>query len=135
MNKRKISPSPSVTKFPRAAIFCITAIFTATLACRTHQAPDDQAITAAVRAKLHAAFSPMEDRQVTQFDRGADLQTVSYISVSSVNGVVTLTGEVPSRRTRDRAGEIARSVKEVVAVHDNLSISPGYSSNDAPAKE
>jgi osmotically-inducible protein OsmY len=60
-------------------------------------------------------------------ERGADQQTVSYISVSSVNGVVTLAGEVPSKRAKSKAGEIARTVEGVVSVNNNLSIAPGYS--------
>ena len=88
---------------------------------------DDAAITKGVKAKLTAVFGPIEARQVRQFDRGADKQTVSYISVNSVNGFVTLTGEVGSKRAKERAGEIARSVDQVVTVNNNLSVASGYS--------
>lgn len=68
----------------------------------------------------------MEARQERQFDRGADQQTISYISVSSVNGVVTLTGEVRGNRAKAKAGEIAKGVEHVARVNNNLSVAPGY---------
>jgi osmotically-inducible protein OsmY len=80
-----------------------------------------------VKAKLAPDFAPIEDRQVRQLERGADQQTVSYISVSSVNGVVTLAGEVRSKRAKAKAAEIARTVEGVVRVNNTLSIAPGYS--------
>jgi osmotically-inducible protein OsmY len=96
--------------------------------CQSHRAPvDDAAIAKGVKAKLSAVFGPIEDRQVRQFDRGADQQTITYISVTSVDGVVTLTGEVGGKRTKARAGDIARSVAHVVRVNNNLSLAPGYS--------
>ena len=88
---------------------------------------DDAAITKAVKAKLAAEFGRLEDSQVTQLDRGADKETVTYISVNSVNGVVTLTGEVRGRKAKDKAAELARSVEHVASVTNNLSIAPGYS--------
>jgi BON domain len=56
------------------------------------------------------------------------------ISVSSVNGVVTLTGEVGGKREKARAGEIAGSVEQVVSVNNNLSVAPDYS-DDAVGDE
>ncbi len=88
---------------------------------------DDAAITKTVKAKLAAEFGRLEDSQVTQLDRGADKQTITYISVNSVNGVVTLTGEVRGRKARDKAVELARSVEHVASVNNNLAIAPGYS--------
>lgn len=95
---------------------------------------DDAAITKAVKAKLTAVFGPIEARQVRQLDRGADQQTVTYILVSSLNGVVTLTGEVASKRTKAKASDIARSVEQVVGVNNNLSVAPGYSDDAAGDK-
>jgi osmotically-inducible protein OsmY len=94
---------------------------------QTGKPRDDAAITAAVKAKLSAVFGPIEAKEVSQLDRGANGQTVSYISVSSVNGVVTLTGEVNGKRAKARASEIARHVPQVVSVNNNLSLAPGYS--------
>jgi hypothetical protein len=107
---------------------CAVALFGG---CRSSRIPekaiDDAAITKRVKAKLAPDFAPIEDRQVRQLERGADQQTVTYISVSSVNGVVTLTGEVRGKRAKAKAGEIARGVEQVVSVNNNLSIAPGYS--------
>ena len=88
---------------------------------------DDAAITKSVKVKLAAEFGPIEDSQVRQMERGADKQTVSYISVNSINGVVTLTGEVRGKRAKDKAAELARSVEHVVSVNNNLALAPGYS--------
>ncbi len=91
------------------------------------KAVDDAAITKSVKAKLALVFGSIEHKQVRQLDRGADQQTVTYISVSSVHGVVTLSGEVGGKRAKAKAGEIARKVEQVVSVNNNLSIAPGYS--------
>jgi len=80
-----------------------------------------------VRDKLTAAFGRIEDRQIRQFDRGANGQTITYIAVSSTQGVVTLTGEVGGKKAKAKAGEIARSVRQVVRVNNNISLAPGYS--------
>jgi osmotically-inducible protein OsmY len=96
--------------------------------CQDHRTlVDDAAVTNNVKAKLAAAFGPIEARQVQQFDRGADAQTVTHISVTSTGGVVTLTGEVGSKRAKARAEQIARSVPRVVRVNNSLSLAPGYS--------
>jgi len=107
---------------------CAVALFGG---CRSSRIPDqsidDAAITKDVKAKLASVFGRIEEWQVRQVERGADQQTVTYISVSSAGGVVTLTGEVRSKRAKARAGEIARSVEHVRSVNNNLSIAPGYS--------
>ena len=115
------------------AILSFIAICAITLfsGCRSsgisEKSIDDAALTKRVKAKLAPDFAPIEDRQVSQLERGADQQTVSYISVTSVNGVVTLAGEVRSKRAKAKAGEIARAPEGVVSVNNNLSIAPGYS--------
>lgn len=96
--------------------------------CRGFGKPiDDAAITKGVKAGLAAAFGPIEARQIRQFDRGANEQTITYVSVRSVNGVVTLSGEVGSKKAKAKAGEIARGVRQVVRVNNNISLAPGYS--------
>lgn len=47
------------------------------------------------------------------------------IDVDAVDGVVTLSGAVPTAAARARAGEIARNVKEVRSVNDQLTVSGG----------
>ena len=113
-----------------------SSLFIGCQSSRMQQTPlDDAAITKRVKAKLAPVFGPIEDRQVRQLDRGADQQTVSYISVSSVNGVVTLSGEVRGKRAKAKAGEIARSVQQVVGVNNNLAIAPGYSDDAVGDKQ
>ena len=103
---------------------CLSILLTG---CQSRQPPDDAVITKDVKARLATFFGPIEARQVRQLERGANQQTIAYISVSSVNAVVTLTGEVQDKRAKARAGEIARSVPHVVRVNNNLSLAPGYS--------
>jgi osmotically-inducible protein OsmY len=110
-----------------AMVISTCAIFSGCSRSQTDKPRDDAAITAAVRAKLTAVFGPIEAKQVSQLDRGANEQTVSYIEVHSVNGVITLTGEVSGKRAKAKAAEIARSVPQVVSVNNNLSLAPGYS--------
>jgi osmotically-inducible protein OsmY len=102
--------------------------------CRTSdQAVDDAAIKTAVKTKLASQFRLIEARQERQEERGAAKETISDIVVDSINGVVTLTGEVRSDRAKAEAGKIARSVKQVVSVNNNLAVAPQYS-DDAVGK-
>ena len=111
-----------------SSAICAFALFSGCRSSRISEKPiDDAVITQGVNAKLAELFGPIEARQVRQSERGADKQTVSDISVSSVNGVVTLTGEVAGKRAKTKAGEIARRVDHVVRVNNNLAVAPGYS--------
>lgn len=70
---------------------------------------DGAAITAEVKAKL------------------ADDSTTSAlnISVKTIDaGIVQLSGFAKSQREKDRAGQIARSVKGVTQVHNDLIVKP-----------
>ena len=61
-------------------------------------------------------------------ERGADKQTITYISVSSVNGTVTLTGEVRGNKAKTKAGDIRVAATGVY----RISLSSGPTSNEAP---
>jgi osmotically-inducible protein OsmY len=67
---------------------------------------DDAGITAAVKAKL----------------AGEKISTVTRIDVDTNQGVVALNGTVSSEALRTRAGEIARNVKGVRDVVNNLRV-------------
>lgn len=95
--------------------------------CKSSKPVDDAAITTNVKAKLTAAFGRIEDHEISQLDRGANAQTITYIGVSSVSGVVTLTGEVRGKRAKAKAEQLARSVPQVVRVNNNIALAPGYS--------
>ena len=65
---------------------------------------DDSAITAKVKAEI------LSD----------PLLKVSQINVTTINGVVKLSGKVDSQQSIDRAMKIARSVKDVKSVENGL---------------
>lgn len=67
---------------------------------------DDAGITAAVKSKLAAE----------------KISTVTRIDVDTNQGVVALTGTVPSEAMRVRADEIAREVRGVRDVVNNLRV-------------
>jgi hyperosmotically inducible protein len=70
---------------------------------------DDATITAKVNASLAA---------------DKDLSAIK-IDVDTQNGVVTLSGPAPSATARERASEIARSVKGVNSVNNQLTVKAG----------
>ena len=90
-------------------------------ACRTNESPEGQVndleITASVKSKLAS-------------DLG--LTTVPNISVNSTNGIVTLSGQVDTAATKEKAEAIARAVPHVVRVVDNLQITPAPVPPPAP---
>lgn len=49
----------------------------------------------------------------------------TQVNVTTMNGVVQLSGFVDSQQAKDRAGEIARSQKGVVDVHNDLVLPTG----------
>jgi hyperosmotically inducible protein len=67
---------------------------------------DDATITADVKAKL----------------AGERASTLTSVDVDTVNGTVYLTGTVPSTTTKHRATELARDVRGVVRVENNLQV-------------
>jgi len=48
----------------------------------------------------------------------------SHINVHAYNGVVLLTGEVPTGELRDKADETARSLNQIRQVYNELQVSP-----------
>jgi len=73
---------------------------------KVEQYVDDAAITTAVKAKL------AKDK----------IKTLVRVSVDTDKGVVTLTGTVESASQKKRAEEVARGVKGVSKVVNNLQI-------------
>lgn len=49
----------------------------------------------------------------------------TQVSVTTMNGVVQLSGFVESQEAKDRAGQIARSIPGVVDVHNDLILPTG----------
>jgi hyperosmotically inducible protein len=91
----------------RAAIASIT-LFALTLAGCTAQTVNDAGISATVKSKL-----------------AADSETSAIkIAVDTVNGVVTLSGVVPTEREKSKAELIARNTENVKQVVNNITINP-----------
>jgi hyperosmotically inducible protein len=82
------------------------AAMTADKSEKAEQYVDDAAITTAVKAKLAA-------------DK---VKTLVRVSVDTIQGVVTLTGTVESAAQKKHAEEVARGVKGVSKVVNNLQI-------------
>lgn len=92
-------------------------------ACRTNESPEQQVndleITASVKSRLAS-------------DLG--LSTVPNIAVNSTNGVVTLSGQVDTTATKEKAEAIAKAVPHVVRVVDNLQIAPAAPASTPPGR-
>jgi len=89
-------------------ILVLIATFASCAATRTHESPgeyvDDSVITNKVKAQLASD----------------DFLKSFQISVETFKGTVQLSGFVNSQRAIDKAGEIARSVKGVKSVKNDL---------------
>lgn len=89
-------------------LLVLVATFTACASTRTHESTgeyvDDSVITTKVKALL------AQDEFLKSFQ----------ISVETYKGTVQLSGFVNSRESVDKAGQIARSVKGVKSVKNNL---------------
>jgi hyperosmotically inducible periplasmic protein len=78
-------------------------------AADTRSVVSDAEITAKVNAGLAA---------------DKDLSAIK-INVDTKDGIVTLNGPVPNASAKDRASEIARNVKDVKSVDNQLNVQPG----------
>jgi osmotically-inducible protein OsmY len=98
-------------RHPRLILAAVLIAFGAVTACKTTTSPkrqvDDAAIKASVKAKLAADVK---------------LSTLTNIDVNSTNGVVTLSGQVHNEEERRMAGDVARSVEDVVRVNNELQV-------------
>jgi len=63
----------------------------------------------------------IEGRISGEADRLGD---VAHVSVTSYNGIVLLTGEVPDEAARDAMATLARGTDRVRGVHDELQVGP-----------
>ena len=55
---------------------------------------------------------------------GESLKSNAHVNVTSYNRVVLITGEVPDAASKERAGQVARGVDNVRAVHNELVVMP-----------
>jgi hyperosmotically inducible protein len=74
----------------------------------TDQASRDSAITTKVKTKIWN-----------------DVPDGLHVHVTTTDGVVTLTGAVPSEAARQQAADIARKTSDVAAVDNKIAVKPG----------
>jgi hyperosmotically inducible protein len=86
---------------------------------RSDQPIDDSVITTKVKARL------VKDKQVHARD----------IEVKTVNGVVELSGTARSKREASKAASIARNVKGVKSVKNDIQVAAASAPEKAPAKD
>lgn len=73
------------------------------------QPVDDATITTKVKAKLAS---------------DVDAETLTDINVDTMNGVVTLQGQVANEATKRQAEEVAKAVEGVLRVTNNIVVNP-----------
>jgi translation elongation factor EF-1beta len=92
------------------------------LACRPNQTverqTDDAGIKTSIKAKLAADVR---------------FSTLTAVSVDVTNGIVTLAGPVHNSEEKQKIEEVARAVKGVTGVTNNLQIEPSTSVTPAAA--
>lgn len=94
----------------------LTVLALAALGCNSATV-SDSAITTKVKTKL-----------------AADTRTSAIkIEVETVNGVVTLTGAVPTEAEKSAAEQIAKATEDVKSVTNRLTVQPGVSNVDKAA--
>jgi len=96
-------------------------------AARTEDAMKDAA--EATKTAGAGAMSRIDDAGITaKVNAGLagdkDLSAIK-INVDTHDGVVTLTGPVPSASAKDRANDIAKNVKDVKSVNNQLTVTAG----------
>lgn len=94
-------------------VFMLAAMFCLVVSCMQ---TNDARITGTIKSKLAV------DSKVS----------ASEINVDTVDGVVTLTGNVDSRKARNRAIELAKETSGVKDVKDMISVRTATGSGDAP---
>ena len=55
---------------------------------------------------------------------GDGLKGSIHVNITSYNGVVLLTGEVPDAKSKDQAGRITQAVEKVRSVYNELAVGP-----------
>ena len=73
-------------------------------------------------------------KAITRLGEDEELWSQSHLNVTSINGIVLLTGETPTEELRMRAGDIVSRIDKVRQVHNEIAIGVpttlGVRSND-----
>jgi osmotically-inducible protein OsmY len=108
--QEEVNMKKALSSLAGAVVVAVTIL---AAGCGTAQTPNaqvqDTKITGEVKSKLVSDVRP---------------SSLANIDVNTTNGVVTMAGQVESDQVRQRAVEVARSVKGVVRVNDNLQVEP-----------
>ena len=92
------------------------------MACRPNQTVERQTDDAGIKTSIKAKLAS-----------DVRFSTLTAVSVDVTNGVVTLAGPVHSEEEKLKIEEVARTVKGVVNVTNNLQVEPSTSVTPAPA--
>ncbi len=69
----------------------------------------------------------IETTALVNFNKGSEAVKTANIGVTSFNGIVLLTGEVPNTYAKQEAEDIVRQLRKVRKIHNELKISGGAS--------
>ena len=91
-------------------------------ACRPNQTVERQSDDAGIKTSIKAKLA-------------ADVRfsTLTAVSVDVTNGIVTLAGPVHNAEEKQKIEDVARAIKGVVSVTNNLQVEPSTSVTPAPA--
>ena len=85
------------------------------------------AATAMVATDRRSAGAQVDDEAIELKDAtkiGGDYETRVHVNVTSYNGVVLLTGEVPDQEALNYIGNLAKNTEKVRIVHNELVVGP-----------
>lgn len=121
-------PPAGLNRIPPARDATVPDRSTATMGASA--APAVAAAASAARPAAPAIVQPhLDDAQITARVRSllaADQEVGSlHLDADTQDGVVTLSGLVPTAAARARASEVAKSVKDVKLVNDQLTLATG----------
>jgi hyperosmotically inducible periplasmic protein len=114
------------------SLACILGIAASTAAC-----PDRLPEVERITAERHEEAFGMDDAAITLTVRAEladdeEIRPVNDIDVSTEDGVVRLSGEVPDEKMRQRAEAVARRVEGVRDVHNDLRVADELPTADLP---
>ncbi len=85
------------------------------------------AATAMVATDRRSAGAQLDDESIEiklSTRIGSDYETRVHVNVTSYNGVVLITGEVPDKAALDYIGNLAKNTEKVRVVHNELVVGP-----------
>jgi len=108
-------------------LFATAALFGAiSFAMPIYAHAQDNSVEGGAKEMYHGAKTDVKDTGITTKIKGAlvtnPITKSSTIHVDTDNGIVNLTGEVPSARVMAEAERIAQNTEHVKSVHNNLTV-------------